>query len=273
MITFVVFTYNEEKRIERVIQNLQSYGKVLLADNNSTDGTLEIAQRYNCNVFFRKEEYVYVENQKLVNQLYDVIDTEWIYWAFADEMLEIETLEEITKIVKANSHDIITMDRKNYFYGNFCHDLYHARTFKMFKKHAIDFTDNPIHSMGKATVSKDRIYDLHERYFIHHFISNTASSYLNVINRYTESELESTSSFDTSFFKFIYTASKILVKDLFNSKIYKTGFSNIALSQLMLTYVFVKNMKLYEKFSNLNTENIESNNNKERDKILQRFNI
>jgi len=271
MITFVVFTYNEEKRIERVIRNFQNYGKILIADNNSTDGTLEIARRYNCNIFLRKEEYVYVENQKLVDQLYDVIDTEWIYWAFSDEMLERETLEEITKIVKSDIYDIISMDRKNYFYGNFCHDLYHARTFKMFKKHAIDFTDNPIHSMGKPTVSKDRIYDLPEKYFIHHFISNTASSYLNVINRYTESELENATAFDTSFLKFIYTACKIVIKDLLNSKRYKTGFSNIALSQLMLTYVFVKNMKLYEKYNDLNTENIETSNNKERDKILKGF--
>ena len=34
-ITFVIFTYNEEKRIERVIKNLKDYGTVLIADNKS----------------------------------------------------------------------------------------------------------------------------------------------------------------------------------------------------------------------------------------------
>ncbi|OAQ38796.1 hypothetical protein A5893_12160 [Pedobacter psychrophilus] len=56
MITFVIFTYNEEDRIERVIKNLKNYGKVLLADNNSTDKTHEIAHKYDCEIFLRKKK-------------------------------------------------------------------------------------------------------------------------------------------------------------------------------------------------------------------------
>jgi glycosyltransferase involved in cell wall biosynthesis len=271
MITFVIFTYNEAERIERVIQNFQKFGKILLADNNSTDRTHEIAQKYGCKIFLRKEDYVFVENQKLVDQLYEVIDTEWLYWGFADEMLEYETLLEISRVIKLDNCDIISMDRKNYFYGNFCYDLYHARTFKIFKKGAIDFIGNKIHNMGKATVAEDRILNLADKYFIHHFISNTSSSYLNVINRYTESEDRTNSKLNTSFIYFILLSIKIVVIDLFRSKFYRSGYSSLALTQLMIFYTLIKNMKFFEREKNLNNQTIEERNNIYRDRIIKSF--
>ena len=270
-ITFVIFTYNEAARIERVIKNFQSFGKILLADNNSTDGTIEIARKNGCEVFLRKEEYVFVENQQLVDQLYEVIDTEWIYWGFADEMLELDTLNEIKKVVLADKHDIITMDRKNYFYGQFCYDLFHARTYKMFKKGTLDFTNNVIHSTGTATVPKNKIYDLPDKYFIHHFISNTAKSYMNVINNYTESEVESYRRPKTSLIYFIFIVSKITIKSFFFNKGYKSGYAGLTLTQLMLFYSLIKDMKHYEKNNDLNRLSIENKNNRFRDNILKRF--
>lgn len=270
-ITFVIFTYNEEKRIEKVIKNFKDYGKILISDNNSTDKTQEIAKRYNCDILLRTKDYAYVENQELVDQIYSAVDTDWIYWAFADEMLEKQTLEKITHVVNTGKFEIISMDRKNYFYGIYCNDLYHARTYKLFKKHAIDFIDNPIHSMGKPTVAVEKIHDLSEKYFIHHFISNTASSYLNVINRYTETEKEQYSSYKASFVSMLFMTFKVFLRDFLHSKRYKNGFSGIALTQLMLTYIHLKNIKLFEKANNLNSENIEDKNNTIRERIMQDF--
>lgn len=269
MITFVIFTFNEADRIERVIKNFKNYGRILIADNNSTDSTQDIARQYGCEIFLRKEEYEFVENQKLVDQLYEVVSTEWIYWGFADEMLETQTLEEISRIISTNRFDIISLDRKNYFYGEFCHNLYHARVNKLFKKHAINFTDNVIHGMGKPNVEENKIHHLDEKYFIHHFISNTAASYLNVINRYTESELQFAYSVKTSFMSFILLFLKILIKDLFRSKAYRSGFSSVALTELMIFYALVKNMKHYERSNNLSQRTIEAKNNLQRDIIIE----
>jgi len=265
-ITFVVFTFNEEKRIERVIKNFQKFGKILLADNNSTDRTQEIAKAYGCDIFLRKEDYVFVEDQRLVNQLYNVVTTDWIYWAFADEMLDLTTLEEIEKIVTSNDYDVISMDRKNYFYGKFCYDVFSSRTFKLFKKGAIDFTGNTIHNMGRTTVDNKRIYKLPDKYFIHHFISNTAQSYLNVINRYTDQE--PTTKFNTSPVYVLLLSLKIILKQYIINGGYKCGFSGLSLIQLMIFYGVIKNIKQFEKNETLSTSNIEDSNNVVRDKIL-----
>lgn len=270
-ITFVIFTFNEEERIERVIKNLKDYGKILLADDSSTDRTHEIAKAYGCDIYIREKAYDFSENQELVDLIYQQVTTDWVYWGFADEMLDKETLVQISAVVESNKYDIINIDRKNYFYGEFCYDLFHSRTNKIFKKGAIDFTGNVIHEMGKPTVDGNRIYTLPDRYFVHHFISNTASSYLNVINTYTNSELESKFLVRTSVFYFIFLSIKIVLRSFFFNKGHQARFSGLALTELMLFYALIKNMKHYEKNNNLNRTEIESRNNNYRDNILKLF--
>jgi glycosyltransferase involved in cell wall biosynthesis len=44
-ITFVLFAYNEEKRIEYPIRNFIKYGEVIVIDNFSTDKTKKVAEQ------------------------------------------------------------------------------------------------------------------------------------------------------------------------------------------------------------------------------------
>ena len=268
-ITFVIFTYNEANRIGRVIENFKGYGKILLADNNSTDGTQEIAKAHGCEVYLRQKEYVFVENQELVDELYKHITTDWVYWGFADEMLEEKTLLQLQTITASGKYDIISIDRKNYFYGTYANNIYNSYTFKLFKKHAIDFTNNIIHGMGKPAVAADRVYKMPDQYFIHHFISNTASSYLNVINRYTDSELESVYEPHTSIWYLLIIVARQAIKEFLFKRGYRSGFKGLALIELTLIYQLVKNMKHYEKAESLTTPTIEAKNNIYRDQILK----
>jgi len=270
-ITFVIFTYNEEKRIERVIKNFLNFGKVLLADNNSTDRTQEIAKSYGCDIFLRKEDYVFVEDQRLVNQLYDVITTDWIYWGFADEMLEKQTLLKILEITNKNEHDIISIERKNYTYGTFIGELFHGYSNKVFKKHAIDFSKNVIHGMGTPTVLKERIYQMPSTLFVHHFGSYTASSYLNTIQRYTEVEKKSSVHYNRSMFGIIKLFSKRVLKNYIYDGGYKSGYAGLASVILSLCYEIVKDLKIYEYSNGLDTCIIEEKNDEIRDSILKAF--
>jgi len=270
-ITFIIFTFNEEKRIERAIRNFKDYGNIILADNKSTDKTLDIAASYGCKVFTREKNYPFVENKELVDELYKHIDTEWVYWGFADEMLEKSTLKQIELIVNADKHDIITMDRKNYFYGDFCYDIYNGYNFKVFKKSAVDFSNNFIHGMGKPTLVENRIYKMPQKYFVHHFISNIASSYLNVINRYTDTEVEFDYKANPSIGYLFLLYGKFVLRQFFRKRNYRAGFKGLALIELTLFYHLVKNMKMYEKEHKLDTQSIENKNNIKRDEILAKI--
>ncbi len=267
-ITFVIFTFNEENRIDRVIRNFKDFGRILVADNKSTDKTVEIAQKYGCDILIREEHFDYVENQKMLNLIYKNIATDWIYWGFADEMLDLNTLLEIKKVIESGQHDIISIDRKNYFYGKFCYDAFSSRTNKIFKRNCLDFSNNVIHCFGTPTVSTDRIFTLSDKYFVHHFISNTASSYLNTINRYTDVEICFHNTPNRNVFYPVIVLCGFLLKHYIIKKGYKAGFPCLQLTLLMTIYFIIKNMKLFETESNLCVEKIEAINNKERELIL-----
>lgn len=273
LITFVVFTYNEERRIENVIKNFMNFGKVLIADDGSTDKTIEIAKQYGCDIYRRDNfGYGYVENQPLVDRLYEIVDTEWIYWAFADEMLTADSLKEIMRIIKENKYEIINIDRKNYFMGRFCYDMFHSRTNKCFKKGTIDFSDNKIHGFGKSVVDPNKIYALPDKYYVHHFISNNVSSYINVINRYTEEESGRGCKSSFSFLVLgISLFFRFLLKHYLLGKGYRSGIEGVFFLFLMYIYHLVKLMKIIEcvDFSDFGSNIIERYNTYQHDLLSE----
>ena len=55
-ILIVVFTYNEQKKISLVLDEMKNYFQnILVVDNNSTDKTLEIVQKYK--IFYVRHKF------------------------------------------------------------------------------------------------------------------------------------------------------------------------------------------------------------------------
>jgi glycosyltransferase involved in cell wall biosynthesis len=270
-ITFVIFTYNEERRIERVIKNVKDFGKILIADNKSTDKTVQIAKSYGCDILTREKNYEFLEDQDLLELIYKNITTDWLFWIYSDEMFDKKTLEKIIAIISSEKYNILKIDRKNYFYGEFLNDSYHSANNRIFTKGAINFTNNIIHGFGTPTVAKERIYTLPRQYFIHQFIDYTAASYLNAVNRYTEIELRYPNSPKKSIWYLLFRITKNLIRNYFLSGGYRAGFPGLALTELTLYYELVKNIKVFEQVNNLDKKAIEDKNDVQRDFILKQL--
>ncbi|WP_417762083.1 glycosyltransferase [Shewanella sp.] len=267
-ITFVIFTYNEEKRIERVIKNLCQFGQVLIADNKSTDRTVEIAEKYGCKIYVRPESCTYVESQQMMDALASVIDTPWLYWGFADEMLDLATLIKINEVIESGEYDAISIDRKNYFWGQFCYDAYSARTNKIFKVGALDFSDNKIHGFGKLSSPDLKIFQLPDIYFVHHFISNTIESYLNTINRYTNVEAGYNVKSRNRILSILRSFTEGYVRQYFINRGYRAGTAGLALVSIQIMYSIVKTLKTDERKLELTSVEIEKCNDVHRDRII-----
>ena len=264
-ITFVLFVFNEEQRIERAIRNFQGYGRILIVDNESTDRTRDIALHHGCSILIHKNAG-WVEDEVTTRRVKDVVVTPWIYWGFADELVEAWAMESILSVVHAGRYDIVSVVRKNYYYGEFCNNLFATRTNRIFRKDAIDFRDNMIHHFGRV-VEGARIYNLSSEHFVHHFISNTAKSYLDVLNRYTDTESMEARPVPGIPHLLLSTA-KILCIDVVMRRGYRGGKSAVFLVAHMIYYRWISAMKLYETAAGLDREAIERKNDVIRDAIL-----
>ena len=116
-ITTIILTYNEEKHIERCINNaLQFSQEIYLVDSFSKDQTVSIAEALGAKVYQNKWENNHAKqfNWGLENL---PINSEWIFRLDADEYLTEELIAEINQKLPELGSDIsgVVFERKQYF--------------------------------------------------------------------------------------------------------------------------------------------------------------
>lgn len=266
-ITFVLFMFNEEARIERAVQNFLAYGRVLVVDNYSTDRTVEIARSLGAEVLLHKNNG-WVEDEHTVAVVKKNVYTPWIYWGFADETLDRETLKALLTAVESDLYSIISIVRKNYYYGTFCHDASSGATDRAFRKEAIDFTGNVIHRFGKRVVPESKILTLDKKkHFVHHFISNTAKTYLRSMDAYTE--IESIKEPPVTAGTILLRMAKTFINNYWLRGGRKAGLPGLYMVLQSVYYEALVDMKRYEFINEITALSIEEKNNLTRDRILK----
>jgi glycosyltransferase involved in cell wall biosynthesis len=265
-ITFVIFTFNETARVERSVRNFVKYGKVLVVDNYSVDNTAELAVAAGAQVLLHKNPG-WGEDENTVSIVKAAITTPWIYWGYSDEIVDRQTMATMLDVIEAGQHAIVNIARKNYYYGNFTHDAYRNRMNRAFQRDAIDFTGNTIHNFGKVTVTEQAIKMLDaDRYFVHHFISNTAKAYVYTLDVYTD--IEAAHAPLTPPFKMLLAMGKDFFLNFVVRGARHAGRAGFYLAMAMLYYRLLLAMKAYERQHGLTKLTIEERNNKVRDLLL-----
>ena len=160
-ITFVIFTYNEEKRIEYVIRNFIPYGDVVIMDDSSTDRTKDIVERLGARYVIRpKLKNSIVENPEMFAFVKGYVKTNWIYWGFADTLAPKSLLEKMARIADEDKMKQVLIPLYTYLWGNTEHYALKAHIPMLFHMDFVDFTGNHIHGMGKFTGRSDQILKL-----------------------------------------------------------------------------------------------------------------
>ena len=78
-ITFIIGTFNEEKRVAYPIKSFLPYGDVLVVDNYSSDKTVEVARSLGAKVVRRKNEG-WLDNEEAVNFALKYVKTDCTFW-------------------------------------------------------------------------------------------------------------------------------------------------------------------------------------------------
>jgi glycosyltransferase involved in cell wall biosynthesis len=267
-ITFVIFMYNEEARVERAVRNFTPYGRVLIVDCFSTDRTCDIATSLGAEIFKHQNNGSWVEDEETTTIVKAAVKTSWLYWGFADEIVDRATMDQMIDAIESGRYSIVNIARKNYYYGKFTGDAYRNTQNRAFKKDAIDFRGNTIHHFGTPTVPDSEIAYLDpKKYFVHHFISNTAKVYLASLDRYTDVEARNTST--PSPLRMVGRMLRGFLGHYYLRGGRKAGRAGFYLGLQMAFYNVLLAMKSYEREQDLDTLSIEARNNVVRDRLLR----
>lgn len=112
-LTIVIIAHNESTNLRQLLPLLAFAGRVMVIDNNSTDETAKVAQRYKADYFFcNKKSFAAVRNFAL-----GYVKTPWLFYLDADERVTPQLAKEIAQNLRQPDTVALTLQRQNWCYG------------------------------------------------------------------------------------------------------------------------------------------------------------
>lgn len=144
-VSVVVITKNEESNIDDCLKSAYGWAdEIIVVDDESTDKTVSLAEKYADKVFHRK-----MENEgKHRNWAYAQAKNEWVLSLDADERLLPELREEISKVLKENKdYHAFTIPRRNYLgdYWVKSGGQYPAAQLRLFMRDRFKYEEAEVH--------------------------------------------------------------------------------------------------------------------------------
>lgn len=143
-ISVVIIARNEEKNLEPCLQSVHGWAdEIIVVDDDSTDKTVEIAQKYADRVLHRKMDNEGTHR----NWSYAQAKHDWVFSLDADETAEKELLEEISRTIADTKFYAFTIPRKNYIgeYWMKHGGQYPAAQLRLFLKDKLTYEEVEVH--------------------------------------------------------------------------------------------------------------------------------
>lgn len=113
MISVIVLTKNEEEMIKVCLESVKWADEIIIADNGSTDKTLDIAARYSDKIIkFSGSDF-----SELRNRAAEKASGDWLLYVDADERVLDNLRVEIEEITASSKHSAFAISRKNIIFG------------------------------------------------------------------------------------------------------------------------------------------------------------
>jgi len=273
-ITFVLFTYNEEKRISYAVRNFIKYGSVILMDGGSTDKTREIAEELGAKFFIRpdisKPQVETAENFKFIKNR---INTGWIYWGYVDNIAPKSLLDRLVEISHQDKFKMVLIPLYTYLWGNIKRFSQKSYSPFLFHKNFVDFSNNYIHGMGKFTGKKGQLLKLPNRpeYALRHFSVYNIDKFIIGHLRYANQEAEEKYQSGKQFSIVRMVASILRYCWIYGKLNWRNGKIGLIIILSYISFRLMAYAKLYELENGIDLDSIEKKYSVLKEELIKEF--
>lgn len=105
--TVGILTFNSAQTLRRALESVKDFADIIICDGGSTDGTLEIAKEYGCEMIFQEPQFKNSDNRikdfaGARNQCLDAAGFDWFLYIDSDEAISQGLKLEIEQIVTSD---------------------------------------------------------------------------------------------------------------------------------------------------------------------------
>jgi glycosyltransferase involved in cell wall biosynthesis len=240
-LSVLIIAKNAEKVIGNCLNSVAFADQIIVLDNNSTDKTVEIAQKYHVSIFRYKSE----DFSQLRNEIFKHTVSEWIMYVDADEVipdkLKTEILDKIHN--RDNGFSAYFVKRKTYYFGNY-EWPYMDLVQRIFRKSSFVEWVGALHESPKY---RGQIMVLNNP--LHHFTHQNIAQMVDKTNKWSDTEAKLR--FDThhpsvTWWRFF----RVMLTGFFDTFITKKGYraGNIGVIESLYQSfsIFITYAKLWE---------------------------
>ncbi len=244
-ISVTILVKNAKSTFSECLSALQDFDEVIVLDNGSDDGTLDIAKNF-ANVKIYQSEFIGFGALKNLAISYATHD--YILSIDSDEILESSTLEQIrTALSSMQSHHIYAMPRKNLYNGEWIEACgwYPDYVWRLFNKTFTRFNDNIIH---ESVILPKNAKLIKLTSGLKHYAAPNMESIIAKMNRYTSysAEQKHRHKKKASMLGAIARFWLTFFKDYFLRGGIKYGYKGFIIALLNASGAFFRYAKLYE---------------------------
>jgi len=113
MLSIVVLTKNEEERIKACLESVKWADEIIVADNGSSDKTLEICRKYTDKIIINKSPDFDLRR----NEAIEKTSGDWVLYIDADERVLESLKKEIQEIIGSSEFSALAISRINVIFG------------------------------------------------------------------------------------------------------------------------------------------------------------
>lgn len=165
MLTVIVITKNEENMIKACLESVKWADEIIVADNGSTDGTLDIAKKYTDKIVnFEGQDFAGLRNKAL-----EKASGDWILYVDSDERVLESLKEEIGKLMESADKSAYAISRKNIIFGQAVNYGPYKKDWviRLFRKADLEYWEGKVHEQpnfnGKLGYTKNSFLHLTHR--------------------------------------------------------------------------------------------------------------
>jgi glycosyltransferase involved in cell wall biosynthesis len=226
--------------IESTLNSLKDFREVVVYDNGSTDGTIDIARRFDNVVLIEGEFYGFGQTK---NRATSYTSNDWVLSLDSDEIMSSELTNNI-KNLTLDDKTVYSLLRINYYKNRqikYCwsNDI----IARLYNKNETAFVDNSVHEYVIQKGYKNIIL----QGVISHYPYQNITDFITKLDRYStifaqENRNKKASSPTKAIFNGIYS----FIKTYFFKKGFLDGYSGLVIAFSHMATNFYKYIKLYE---------------------------